>query len=119
MCIDSYKLYQAYGYDSIISPFLFKIYYDDFADQNTITATRKNLSDLLKTIQQESESVSNWFKQNEKIVIAAKFRVAVFNKKDRVAKYKLAIDSIDIETIRYVKLLKTTIDECGRFDKYM
>ena len=67
----------------------------------------------------ESESDSSWFKQNKIIFSAAKFQDAVLNKKECEAKYKLAMDSIDIRTTRSVKLLKIAIDECISFDKYL
>ena len=59
----------------------------------------------------ESESDSSWFKQNKIIFSAAKFQVAVLNKKECEAKYKSPMDSIDIGSTRSVKLLKTAIEE--------
>ena len=78
---------------SILGPILFNIfrYYlflcikkpdlHNFADDNTITATRNALTGLLETLEQESESAVSWFKQNEMIVNAVKFQVTILNKK--------------------------------------
>ena len=70
---------------SILGPILFNIFLNNlflcikksdllnFANDNTISATCNTLSGLLKTLEQESESVVGWFKQNEMIVNTDKF----------------------------------------------
>ena len=40
-----------------------------------------HVTGLLKTLEQESESAVSWFKQNEILVIAAKFQAIILNKK--------------------------------------
>ena len=64
---------------SILGPILFNIYINDlflwltksdlhnFADDDTIAVTCKNLNDLLHTLEKESESVVDWFKNNNMI----------------------------------------------------
>ena len=78
---------------SIFGPILFNIFHNylflcieksdlhNFADDNTITATRNALTGLLETLEQESESAVSWFKQIEMIVNAVKFQVIILNKK--------------------------------------
>ena len=64
---------------SILGPILFNIFINDlflwltksdlhnFADDGTIAVTCKNLNDLLHTLEKESESVADWFKNNNMI----------------------------------------------------
>ena len=64
---------------SILGPILFNISINDlflwltksdlhnFADDDTIAVTCKNLNDLLHTLEKESESVVDWFKNNNMI----------------------------------------------------
>ena len=61
----------------------------NFAGNNIITVTCYTLAGLLKTLEQESESVLNWFKQNKIIVNADKFQVIILNKKESEATYRL------------------------------
>ena len=61
---------------SIVGPILFNIFVTDlflwltksdlynFANDNTITVTCKNLNDLLHTLEKESESGIDWFRNN-------------------------------------------------------
>ena len=64
---------------SIVGPILFNVFVNDlllwltisdlhnFADNNTITVTCKNLNDLLHTLEKESESAIDWFRNNNMI----------------------------------------------------
>ena len=79
------------------------------ADDNTITATCSTLREILKTLEQQSESVASYFKQNQIIVNADKFQSIVLNKKESEVKYKLTIDNNDIAATKSVKLLGITI----------
>ena len=82
----------------------------NFADNNTITATCKSLTELLKTLEQESESSVKRLKQNEIIVNANKFQAMTLNKKSE-ANYKLALENNDIESTKSLKLLGKTIED--------
>ena len=73
----------------------------------------------MKTLEQESESAVNWFKQSEIIVNADKFQAIILNKKESEAKFKLNIDNNDIESTKSVKLLSITIDDRLRFDQHI
>ena len=61
----------------------------NFADDNTITTTCNSLTGLLKTSEQEFKSTVSWFKQNEMIVNADKFKGIGLNKKESKTKYEL------------------------------
>ena len=64
---------------SILDPILFNIFINDlflwltksdlhnFADDNTIAVTCKNLDDLLHTFEKEWESAVDWFRKNNMI----------------------------------------------------
>ena len=115
---------------SILGPILFNTFLSglflcikksdlhNFTDDNTITTTCNTLAELLKTLEQESESPVSWFKQNEMIVNADNFQAITLNKKESEAKYKLTIDN-DIESTKSVKILDITIDDRLRFDQHI
>ena len=88
-------------------------------DRNTITATCNTLTELLKTLEQNSESAVSYFKQNEPIVNLDKFQAIIWNKKESEAKYKLTIDNNDIKSTKSVKLLGITIEDRLRFDQHL
>ena len=90
----------------------------NFADDNPITVTFNTLTELLKTLEQKSESAVSWLKQNELIVNADKFQAIILNKKESEAKYKLTIGNNDIESTKSVTLLGITIDGRLRFDQH-
>ena len=53
----------------------------NFADDNTIAVTWKNLNDLLRTLEKESESAVDWFSNNNMIPNADKFQAIIMNKR--------------------------------------
>ena len=77
---------------SILGPILFYIFINDlllclkksdlhnFADDNTIAVTCKNLNDLLRTLEKESESAVDWFRNNNMIANPDKFQAIIMNK---------------------------------------
>ena len=76
---------------SILGPILFNIFINDlflwltksdlhnFADDNTIAVTCKNLNDLLRTLEKESESAADWFRNNSMIANPDKFQAIIMN----------------------------------------
>ena len=92
--------------DPILGLILFNIIQSDLHTCN-------NLTELLRTLEQESESAVNWFRQNEMIGNADKFPAIILNKKE----YKLNIDNSGIEFTNSVKVLPKKIDDCLRFDQ--
>ena len=103
---------------SVLGPILFNIFINDlflwltksdlhnFADDNTIAVTCKNLNDLLRTLEKESESVVDWFRNNNMIANLDTFQAIIMNKRRENQKpYKLKIYDNEIETTRSVELL--------------
>ena len=78
---------------SILGPTLFNIFISDlflwltkpdshnFADDNTIAVTCKNLNDLFCTLEKESESAVDWFMSNNKKANPDKFQAIIMNKR--------------------------------------
>ena len=87
---------------SILRPILFNIFINDlflwltksnlhnFADDNTIAVTCNNLSNLLHTLEKESESAVDCFKINNMIANPDKFQTIIMNKrrKNEITKIK-------------------------------
>ena len=80
---------------SILGPILFNIFINDFlffineaklanfADDNTIYAAKRDLNELLRLLEKESEVVIKWFSDNNIIVNPIKFQVIIINKQNR------------------------------------
>ena len=71
---------------SILGPILFNLFLNDlqatlkmselynFADNNTISTASKNMSNLIQTLEKESETAVDWFNQNKMIVNPESFK---------------------------------------------
>ena len=53
----------------------------NFADNNIIAVTYKNLNDFLRALEKESESAVDWFSNNNMIGNADKFQAIIMNKR--------------------------------------
>ena len=108
---------------SILGPILFNIFINDlflwltksdlhnFADDNTIAGIYKNLNDLLRTIEKESQSAADWFRNNNMIASPDNFQAIIMNnRKENQITHKLKIYNNEIETSKSVKLLGIEID---------
>ena len=92
---------------------------DNFADDNTIAVTCKNLNDLLRTLEKESESAVDWFRNNNIIANPDKFQAIVMNKRRKnQIKHKLKIYNNEIETTKSVNLLSIEIDNQLSFNQF-
>ena len=92
----------------------------DFVDDNTIAVTCKNLNDLLRTLEKESESELDWFKNNNMIANPDKFQAIIMNKR-RVNQitHKLRIYNNEISRTKSVKLLGIEFDKQLSFNQHI
>ena len=117
---------------SILGPILFNIFINDlflwltksdlhnFADDNTIAVTCKNLNDLLRTLKKEPESAVDWFRNNNMTVNPDKFQGIIMNKRrENQITHKLKIYTNEIETTKSVKLLGIEIDNQLSFNQHI
>ena len=92
---------------------------DNFADDNTIAVTCKNLKDLLRTLEKESESAVDWFRNNNIIANPDTFQTIIMNKRRKNKKrHKLKIYNNEIETTKSVNLLSIEIDNQLSFNQF-
>ena len=92
----------------------------NFADDNTIAVTCKNLNDLLRTLEKESESAVDWFRNNNMIANPDKFQAIIMNKRrENQITHKLKIYNNEIETTKSVKLLGIEIDNQLSFNQHI
>ena len=55
----------------------------NFADDNSLSAAAKTVTELKNTLQSESEVIINWFKNNKMIVNPEKFQAIILDKQKR------------------------------------
>ena len=92
---------------------------DNFADDNTIAVTCKNLNDLLRTLEKESESAVDWFRNNKIIANPDTFQTIIMNKRRKNKKrHKLKIYNNEIQTTKSVNLLSIEIDNQLSFNQF-
>ena len=117
---------------SILDPILFNIFINDlflwltksdlhnFADDNTIAVTCKNLDDLLHTLEKEWESAVDWFRKNNMIANSDKFQAIIMNKRrENQIAHQLKIYDNEIETTKSVKLIGIEIDNQLSFNQHI
>ena len=80
---------------SILGPILFNIFINDlllfineaklanFSDDNTIYAAKRDLNELLRLLEKESEVAIKWFSDNNMIVNPKKFQAIIINRQNR------------------------------------
>ena len=118
--------------ESILGPILVNIFINDlflwliksdlhnFADDNYIAITYKNMNDLLRALEKESESAVDWFRNNNMIANPDKFQAITMNKRrENQITHKLKIYDNEIETTKSVKLLGTEIDNQLNFYQHI
>ena len=92
----------------------------DFVDDNTIAVTCKNLNDLLRTLEKESESELDWFKNSNMIANPDKFQAIIMNKRrENQITHTLKIYHNEIEATKSVKLLGIGIDNQLSFNQHI
>ena len=108
---------------SILGPILFNLFLNDllynFADDNTISTASKNMSNLIQTLEKESETAVDWFNQNKMIVNPEKFQAMLLEKRNENNQSCLKINNQTIKTTNCVKLLGINIDSKLNFDSHI
>ena len=79
----------------IVGPILSNIFINDllffvneaklsnFADDNTIYAAKRDLNELLRLLEKESEVAIKWFSKNNKAVNPKRFQASIINRQNR------------------------------------
>ena len=91
----------------------------NFADDNTIAVACKNLNNLLRTLEKESESALDWFRTNNMIANPDRFHAIINKRRKNAITHKLKIYNNEIETIKSVKLLDIEIDNQLSFNQHI
>ena len=115
---------------SILGPLLFNVFINDlfmfienceicnFADDNTLYSSGKELSYILENLKHDMKIILKWFKMNSLKANPAKFQFMILGKK-LGNKVKLKINSIVINESDTVKLLGITIDSKLTFNEHI
>ena len=114
--------------DSILGSILFNIFINDlflfinevelanFADDNTIYTSKKDVKEVLKVLEKESKSATDWFKINDMIVNPDKSQAMILSSDKKEKKYDLNINNSIISSEESVTLLGIEIDNKLNFD---
>ena len=65
----------------------------NFADDNTVYATRNSIEELIKVLEKESNSAIDWFKMSDMIVNSNKFQAMIMSCDKKENKLELYINS--------------------------
>lgn len=113
---------------SILGPILFNIFINDifsvieksnlynYADDNTLSYSSKDIEELKSTLTDESQNLINWFDENCMEANPDKFQILAVGAKTHKAKPNLVISNFTLEPEDSVKLLGIDIDFALSFD---
>lgn len=116
---------------SILGPTLFNIFLNDifyfihkselynYADDNTLSYADNDLDKLIKTLEEESKILINWFSINKMKANPEKFQAIAVGKKTKDKNLKFKLEGNEIECEDNVKLLGVTIDFKLNFNEHV
>ena len=92
----------------------------NFADDNTIQAAKRDLNELLKLLEKESEVAIKWFSNNNMAVNPKRFQESIINRQNRSNhQCCLNINNAEIKSKESVALLGMEIDNKLNFEKHV
>ena len=92
----------------------------NFADDNTINAAKRDLNELLRLLEKESEVAIKWFSDNNMIVNPKKFQAIIINRQNRSNhNCCLTINNAEIKSNQSVTLLGIEIDNKLNLEKHV
>ena len=79
----------------------------NFADDNTVSCTKKSLEEHIKSLTSESENAVQWFKENMMIANHDKFQAIIIHRKKHkiIPSLYIEINYITIKSENSVRLL--------------
>ena len=121
---DFQKIISGAPQGSIARPILFNFSINDlfffvssasmyhFADDNSLSAAAKAVTELKNTLQSESEVVINWFRNNKMIVNPEKFQaIALDKQKHDYSNDTIKFDNKTVEAVSSVRFLGMQLDD--------
>ena len=88
----------------------------NFADDGSLSAATKTVTELKNTLQSESEVIINWFKNNKMIVNPEKFQAIILDKqKHDYSNETIKFDIKILETASSVRLLGIALGDKRNF----
>ena len=92
----------------------------NFADDNTIYAAKRDLNELLRLLQKESEVAIKWFSDNNMIVNPKEFQAIIINRQNRSNhSCCLTINNAEIKSKESVTILGIEIDNKLNVEKHV
>ena len=92
----------------------------NFADDNSLSAAAKTVTELKNILQFESEVIVNWFKNHKMIVNPENFQAIILDKqKHDYSNETIKFDNKTVETVSSVRLLGIQLDDKLNFSLHV